>query len=218
MISRSIHVVKNGIISHYFIIFHGEVIFHHIYILSRVWFCNSIDCSLPGSFILGFSRQEYWSRLPFPSPGDLPDPGIKPRSLALQADSLPLSHQGSPVNIDMHVSFSTTVFSRQMPRSGITGLYGSSSRCSWDSHSLEESYILLEWQECPVTELGAARRKCGTCGNEGKGAVATTISKVRSSCKRSEGYISLAASRQRLEDTNNRALFKQSLAGWNELT
>ena len=37
----------------------------------------------------GFSRQEYWSRLPFPSPGDLPDPGIKPVSSAFQADSLP---------------------------------------------------------------------------------------------------------------------------------
>ena len=38
---------------------------------------------------MGFSRQEYWSGLPFPSPGDLPDPGIEPRSPALQADSLP---------------------------------------------------------------------------------------------------------------------------------
>ena len=36
-----------------------------------------------------FSRQEYWSGLPFPSPGDLPDLGIKPRSPALQADTLP---------------------------------------------------------------------------------------------------------------------------------
>ena len=36
-----------------------------------------------------FSRQEYWSGLPFPSPGELPDPGIKPRSPALQADALP---------------------------------------------------------------------------------------------------------------------------------
>ena len=35
-----------------------------------------------------FSRQEYWNRLPFPSPGDLPDPGTKPRSPALQADAL----------------------------------------------------------------------------------------------------------------------------------
>jgi len=36
-----------------------------------------------------FPRQEYWSGLPFPPPGDLPDPGIKPRSTSLQADSLP---------------------------------------------------------------------------------------------------------------------------------
>ena len=38
---------------------------------------------------MGFSRQEYWSELPFPSPGDLPDPGIKPRSPTLQTDALP---------------------------------------------------------------------------------------------------------------------------------
>ena len=38
---------------------------------------------------MGFSRQEYWSGLPFPSPGDLPNPGIEPRSPALQADALP---------------------------------------------------------------------------------------------------------------------------------
>ena len=41
---------------------------------------------------MGFSRQEYWSGLLFPSPGDLPDPGIKPMSPALQTNSLPLSH------------------------------------------------------------------------------------------------------------------------------
>ena len=48
---------------------------------------------------MGFPRKEYWSGLPFPSPGDLPNPRIKPQSPALQADSLPLSHQGSPMNI-----------------------------------------------------------------------------------------------------------------------
>ena len=37
---------------------------------------------------MGFSRKEYWSGLPFPSPEDLPDPGTEPESLALQADSL----------------------------------------------------------------------------------------------------------------------------------
>ena len=44
-----------------------------------------------------FSRPEYWRRLPCPSPGDLPNPGIKPRSHKLQADSLPAEPQGKPV-------------------------------------------------------------------------------------------------------------------------
>ena len=56
--------------------------------------CDPMDCSPPGSSVLGFSRQEYWSGLPFPSPGHLPNLGIEPESPALQADSLPLSHQG----------------------------------------------------------------------------------------------------------------------------
>ena len=43
---------------------------------------------------MGFSRQEYWSGLPFPSPGDLPDPVIEPGSPALQADSLPCELPG----------------------------------------------------------------------------------------------------------------------------
>ena len=43
---------------------------------------------------MGFSRQEYWSELPFPSPGDLPDPRIKPRSPALQTDALPSKPPG----------------------------------------------------------------------------------------------------------------------------
>ena len=49
---------------------------------------NCMDCSLPGSSILGILRQEYWSGLPLPSPGDLPDPGIEPGSPALWADAL----------------------------------------------------------------------------------------------------------------------------------
>ena len=43
---------------------------------------------------VGFSRQEYWSGLPFPSPGDLPNPGIEPGSPALQADALPSEPPG----------------------------------------------------------------------------------------------------------------------------
>ena len=47
---------------------------------------------------MGFSRQEYWSGLPFPSPGDLPNPGIKPGSPALQADALTSELPGKPNN------------------------------------------------------------------------------------------------------------------------
>ena len=46
---------------------------------------------------MGFSRQEYWSGLPFPSPGDLPDPGIEPRSPTLQADTLTSEPPGKPL-------------------------------------------------------------------------------------------------------------------------
>ena len=47
---------------------------------------------------MGFSRQEYWSGLPFPSPGDLPGPGMEARSPALQADSLPSESTEKPNN------------------------------------------------------------------------------------------------------------------------
>ena len=59
--------------------------------------CDPMDCiayQAPPS--MGFSRQECWSRLPFPSPGDLPNPGIEPGSPALQADALPSEPLGKP--------------------------------------------------------------------------------------------------------------------------
>ena len=48
------------------------------------------------SLSMGFSRQEYWSGLPFPSPGDLPDPGIEPGPPALEADALTSEPPGKP--------------------------------------------------------------------------------------------------------------------------
>ena len=58
----------------------------------------------------GFSRQEHWSGLPFPSPGDLPDPGIKPRSPTLQADSLPSEPPGKPPQTTKWYSNSTSEY------------------------------------------------------------------------------------------------------------
>ena len=65
--------------------------------LSRVrLFVTPWTVARQAALSMGFSRQEYWSGLPCPAPGDLPNPGIKPASPALQAGSLPLSHRGSP--------------------------------------------------------------------------------------------------------------------------
>ena len=54
---------------------------------------------------MGFSRQEYWSGLLFPSPGDLPDPGIEPGSPILWADTLPSEPPGDHQSTDRYLSF-----------------------------------------------------------------------------------------------------------------
>ena len=51
--------------------------------------CEPMDCSLPGSLSMEFFKQEYWSALAFPSPEDLPNPGVEHRSPTLHVDSLP---------------------------------------------------------------------------------------------------------------------------------
>ena len=62
-----------------------------------------MDCSPPGSSVHGILQAKCWSELPFPSPEDLPDPGIEPRSLALQADSLPSEPPGKPLELDIEL-------------------------------------------------------------------------------------------------------------------
>ena len=67
-------------------------------LLSRVQlFATPWTVAYQASPSVGFSRQEYWSGLLFPSPGDLPNPGIKPRLPALQADALPSEPPGNPL-------------------------------------------------------------------------------------------------------------------------
>ena len=60
----------------------------HVWLFATPWTMQSME----------FFRPEYWSGWPLPSPGDLPNPGIKPRSPALQVDSLPAEPQGKPKN------------------------------------------------------------------------------------------------------------------------
>ena len=75
--------------------------------------CNHMDCRPLGSYVRGknFHRQEYWNELPFPSPGDLPDPGTEPGSPALQADSVPSEPPGKLLTQFSSVQFSRSVVS-----------------------------------------------------------------------------------------------------------
>ena len=63
----------------------------HAQLFATLW-----TVALQAPLTMGFARQEYWSELPFPSAGDLPNPGIKPGFPALQADSLPAEPPGNP--------------------------------------------------------------------------------------------------------------------------
>ena len=65
--------------------------FSHVHLFVTPW-----TVTHPTALSMGFSRQEYWSGLPFPSAGDLPNPGIEPRSPALQADALTSEPPGKP--------------------------------------------------------------------------------------------------------------------------
>ena len=68
-----------------------------VYLLSGVHcFATPWTIALQGPLFMEFPRWEYWGELPFPSPGDRPDPRLEHGSPALQVDSLPLSQQGSP--------------------------------------------------------------------------------------------------------------------------
>ena len=69
----------------------GDLVAKSYLTLASPW---TVGCQAP--LPMGFSRQEYWSGLPFPSPGDLPEPGIEPRSPTLQADALTSVPPGKP--------------------------------------------------------------------------------------------------------------------------
>ena len=101
--------------------------------LKVMWESESGSCSVlsdslwpHGLYIqsMEFSRPEYWSWLPLPSPGDLPDPGIKPRSLTLQVDSLPTEPPGKPKNTGVgSLSLLQQIFPTQESNQGLRILY-----------------------------------------------------------------------------------------------
>ena len=73
--------------------------FSCVWLFATLW---TVAYQAPPS--MGFSRQENWSWLPFPSPGDLPDPGIEPRSPAFQADALTSEPPGKPMEDMMYLA------------------------------------------------------------------------------------------------------------------
>ena len=79
---------------------------------------------------MGLSRQEYWSGLPFPSPGDLPNPGVELGSPALQADSLPSEPPGNPSSLPYSAQSSHFHFTYKMAAHGtvITSMFQEAER------------------------------------------------------------------------------------------
>ena len=70
---------------------------------SQVSLCDAVECGPQASLSMGFSRQEYWSGLPFAPTWDLPDPGIQSEpfiSPALAGGSLPLAPPGKPIYVE----------------------------------------------------------------------------------------------------------------------
>ena len=107
--------------------------------------CNPIAVRLLCPW--GFSRQEHWSGLPFPSPGDLPHPGIEPRSPALQADSLLSRPPEKPRNIGVDsLSLLQGIFPTQESNRGL--LHG---RQTFYQLSHKGSPKILEWIAYPFS-------------------------------------------------------------------
>ena len=89
-----------------------------------------------------FSRPEYWSGWPFPSPGDLPNPGIKPRFPTLQADSLPAEPPGKPKNTGVgSLSLLQQIFLTQGSNPGLL-------HCWWILEKLERKKL-----SCPYSQI-----------------------------------------------------------------
>ena len=113
----------------------------------------TVACQAPPS--MEFPRQEYWSGLPFPSLRDLPNPGIKPASPALQADSLLLSHQGSPENhhqrdVTSKIRIVAAFLAYFLSLSPELLIWWKPGDTSWDSPMGRESLVSRMWG-LPIT-------------------------------------------------------------------
>ena len=103
--------------------------------------------ALQAPLSIGFPRQEYWSGSPFPSPGNLPNPGIKPKSPSMQVDILLLTHQGSPFP-----PFSWDNFKYFSLLTSPFFTYTSSTRFkySWYDHKYNSYFQRSKWRQRKV--------------------------------------------------------------------
>ena len=125
--------------------------------------CDPVDCSRRAPLSMGFSRQEYWSGLPCPPPGDLPNPGTEPRSPGLQADSLPSEPPGKPKNPG--VGGLSGGSSRPRNRTGVSWIAG--GFLSWATREAPSS---ASYPAIPIPAQTQRPRNCcvrrsGRCGN-----------------------------------------------------
>ena len=100
--------------------------------------CDPMDCSSPGSSVRGISRAKILESVAFPSPGDLPNPGIKQGSSALQADSLWSEPPGKPLHVAAAAAAAKSLQSCPTPRHPIDrSLPGSSIHGIFQARALE---------------------------------------------------------------------------------
>ena len=104
---------------------------------------------------MGFPRQEYWSGVPFPSPGDLSDPGIEPRSPTLQAEFLPAELRGKPKNTGVgNLSLLQGIFPTQELNQGLLQRWFFTS---WISKEAQvQGIICASWESCMITTTPVA--------------------------------------------------------------
>jgi len=110
-------------------------------IQSCLTLCDPMDCSLSGSSVHGIFQAEYWNGLPFPSPGDLPDPGIEPGSPTLRADAL-LSEPGG-ISIVLKVTYLKILLDDSASDIIITCLLPALPYFEWQKSKLLEVTIII---------------------------------------------------------------------------
>ena len=144
--------------------------------------CHPMDYRPPGSFVYG---QEYWSGLPCSPSGDLPDPGIKPRSPSLQVDSLPTEPSGKPKNTGVG---SHSCLQGIFPTQGSNiGLLNCRQVLYLLSHQAPKTRV---YPHAPILGTISASQQILTTRNNSKQKEVKKTAMGKERCKRSKAHVS----------------------------